>query len=81
LQYSAHYFAKGSIVFGRCAVLVTVIVVWIYAEILTAAGAYNERGPVTQFTCRTDRSGIIEASPWYANCEAQSVHRSLMCSV
>ncbi|CAD6214106.1 unnamed protein product [Miscanthus lutarioriparius] len=45
-EYAAHYFAKGSIVFGRCAVLVTVIVVWIYAEILTAAGAYNERGPV-----------------------------------
>jgi nucleobase transporter 1/2 len=74
LQYAAHYFAKGSIVFGRCAVLVTVIVVWIYAEILTAAGAFNNRGPVTQFSCRSDRAGIIEASPWYANCQAQSVH-------
>ncbi|CAO2170787.1 unnamed protein product [Urochloa humidicola] len=63
-EYAAHVFAKGSFVFGRCAVLVTIIVVWIYAAILTAAGAYNERGPVTQFSCRTDRAGIIQGSPW-----------------
>jgi len=55
---------KGSFVFGRCAVLVTIVIVWVYAEILTAAGAYNERGPVTQFSCRTDRAGIIQGSPW-----------------
>nr|CAB3493617.1 unnamed protein product [Digitaria exilis] len=57
-------FPGGSFVFGRCAVLVTVVVVWVYAEILTAAGAYNERGPITQFSCRTDRAGIIQGSPW-----------------
>jgi solute carrier family 23 (nucleobase transporter), member 1 len=63
-QYAAHFFVKGSFVFGRCAVLVTVVIVWIYAEILTAAGAYNERGPITQISCRTDRSGIIQGAPW-----------------
>ncbi|KAJ1294555.1 hypothetical protein BS78_01G154000 [Paspalum vaginatum] len=63
-EYAAHFFAKGSFVFGRCAVLVTVVIVWIYAEILTAAGAFNERGPITQFSCRTDRAGIIQGSPW-----------------
>ncbi|KAI4998544.1 hypothetical protein ZWY2020_053886 [Hordeum vulgare] len=63
-EYASHYFAKGSFVFGRCAVLVTVIIVWIFAEILTAAGAYDERNPVTQFSCRTDRSGLIHAAPW-----------------
>ncbi|TVU45585.1 hypothetical protein EJB05_05075 [Eragrostis curvula] len=63
-EYAAHFFVKGSFVFGRCAVLVTVVIVWIYAEILTAAGAYNERGPITQFSCRTDRSGIIQGAPW-----------------
>ncbi|OEL22981.1 Nucleobase-ascorbate transporter LPE1 [Dichanthelium oligosanthes] len=63
-EYAAHIFARGSFVFGRCSVLVTVVIVWIYAEILTAAGAYNERGPVTQFSCRTDRAGIIQGSPW-----------------
>ncbi|PAN45581.1 hypothetical protein GQ55_9G125700 [Panicum hallii var. hallii] len=63
-EYAAHFFVKGSFVFGRCAVLVTIVIVWVYAEILTAAGAYNERGPVTQFSCRTDRAGIIQGSPW-----------------
>ncbi|VAH95462.1 unnamed protein product [Triticum turgidum subsp. durum] len=63
-EYASHYFAKGSFVFGRCAVLVTVIIVWIFAEILTAAGAYDERNPVTQFSCRTDSSGLIHAAPW-----------------
>ncbi|TVU45566.1 hypothetical protein EJB05_05055 [Eragrostis curvula] len=62
-EYAAHFFVKGSFVFGRCAVLVTVVIVWIYAEILTATGAYNERGPITQFSCRTDRSGIIQGAP------------------
>ncbi|GJM96279.1 hypothetical protein PR202_ga13100 [Eleusine coracana subsp. coracana] len=66
-EYAAHFFVKGSFVFGRCAVLVTVVIVWIYAEILTAAGAYNERGPITQISCRTDRAGIIQGAPWYDN--------------
>ncbi|KAJ1294072.1 hypothetical protein BS78_01G118300 [Paspalum vaginatum] len=63
-EYAAHFFGKGSFVFGRCAVLVTVIIVWVYAEILTVAGAYNDSGRVTQISCRTDRSGIIQGSPW-----------------
>ncbi|WZZ47407.1 hypothetical protein YC2023_043666 [Brassica napus] len=34
------------------------------SEILTAAGAYNKRPDSTQLSCRTDRSGLISASPW-----------------
>ncbi|KAL5660525.1 hypothetical protein ACJX0J_027650, partial [Zea mays] len=41
-EYASHVFAKGSFVFSRCPVLVTVVIIWIYAEILTAAGAYNQ---------------------------------------
>uniref|UniRef100_A0A0D9VXR0 Xanthine/uracil/vitamin C permease n=1 Tax=Leersia perrieri TaxID=77586 RepID=A0A0D9VXR0_9ORYZ len=63
-EYAAHFFARGSFLFGRCSVLVTVLIVWIYAEILTAAGAYNERSHVTQFSCRADRSGLIHGAPW-----------------
>ncbi|XP_020394842.1 nucleobase-ascorbate transporter LPE1-like [Zea mays] len=43
-EYASHVFAKGSFVFSRCPVLVTVVIIWIYAEILTAAGAYNQLG-------------------------------------
>nr|AAO38499.1 putative permease [Oryza sativa Japonica Group] len=66
-EYAAHFFARGSFLFGRCAVLATVLVVWIYAEILTAAGAYNERSLVTQFSCRADRSGLIHGAPCIAS--------------
>jgi solute carrier family 23 (nucleobase transporter), member 1 len=64
LQYAPYGLNQGSFIFGRCAVLVTIIVVWIYAHILTAAGAYNERPPETQYSCRTDRAGIIWGSHW-----------------
>ncbi|KAM1031119.1 hypothetical protein TB2_034399 [Malus domestica] len=51
-------------IFGRFAVLFTVAIVWTYAEILTAAGAYKKRSYATQISCRTDRSGLISAAPW-----------------
>ncbi|XP_022634570.1 nucleobase-ascorbate transporter 4-like [Vigna radiata var. radiata] len=48
----------------RFAVMVSIGIVWAFAEILTAAGAYNKRSPRTQLSCRTDRSGLISAAPW-----------------
>jgi hypothetical protein len=42
-QYVAHIFVKGSFVFGWCTVLVTIVVLWIYAEILMVVGAYKRR--------------------------------------
>ncbi|KAG4907676.1 hypothetical protein JHK86_056160 [Glycine max] len=48
----------------RFAVIVAIGLAWAFAEILTAAGAYNKRPPKTQFSCRTDRSGLISAAPW-----------------
>ncbi|KAJ4755468.1 Xanthine/uracil permease family protein [Rhynchospora pubera] len=63
-MYAPYGLNSGSFIFSRCAVLVTIIIVWIYAHILTAAGAYNERPPETQYSCRTDRAGIIWGSPW-----------------
>ncbi|KAL6209960.1 hypothetical protein ACLB2K_020898 [Fragaria x ananassa] len=51
-------------VFERFAVLFSVAIVWVYAEILTAGGAYNHKSPSTQTSCRTDRSGLVRAAPW-----------------
>ncbi|KAL6213237.1 hypothetical protein ACLB2K_012684 [Fragaria x ananassa] len=51
-------------VFERFAVLFSVAIVWVYAEILTAGGAYNHKSPRTQTSCRTDRSGLVRAAPW-----------------
>ncbi|KAL5194963.1 Nucleobase-ascorbate transporter 4 [Glycine soja] len=48
----------------RFAVIVAIGLAWAFAEILTAAGAYNKRSPKTQFSCRTDRSGIRVPYPF-----------------
>ncbi|GFQ02430.1 nucleobase-ascorbate transporter 6 [Phtheirospermum japonicum] len=37
---------------------------WIYAHLLTVGGAYSGKPPNTQISCRTDRSGLINAAPW-----------------
>ncbi|GKV22821.1 hypothetical protein SLEP1_g32644 [Rubroshorea leprosula] len=51
-------------VFDRFAVIFSVVIVWIYAHLLTVSGAYKNTGPKTQISCRTDRAGIISAAPW-----------------
>ncbi|KAL5561392.1 hypothetical protein UlMin_031139 [Ulmus minor] len=51
-------------IFDRFAVLFTVGIVWTFAIILTVAGAYDNRSPQTQLSCRTDRSGLISTASW-----------------
>ncbi|XVF44969.1 hypothetical protein PTKIN_Ptkin02bG0165900 [Pterospermum kingtungense] len=63
-QYVPHLIKSKRTIFDRFAILLSVGIIWAYAEILTAAGAYDRRAPKTQFSCRTDRSGLISAAPW-----------------
>ncbi|PON93340.1 Xanthine/uracil/vitamin C permease [Trema orientale] len=63
-QYLPHLFKSGKHVFDRFAVIFTVVIVWIYAHLLTVGGAYNSAAPKTQTSCRTDRAGLIDAAPW-----------------
>ncbi|XP_024017860.1 nucleobase-ascorbate transporter 4 [Morus notabilis] len=63
-QYVPYMIGSKRQVFDRFAVLVSVALVWGFAEILTAAGAYKNKSPLTQISCRTDRSGLISAAPW-----------------
>ncbi|VVA90808.1 unnamed protein product [Arabis nemorensis] len=51
-------------VFHRFAVIFSVVIVWIYAHLLTIGGAYKNTGTKTQASCRTDRSGLIGGAPW-----------------
>lgn len=64
MQYLPHVFHSGKHLFGRFAVIVAVVIVWIYAHLLTVGGAYNDAAPKTQASCRTDRAGLIGAAPW-----------------
>ncbi|KAK8482029.1 hypothetical protein V6N12_000259 [Hibiscus sabdariffa] len=63
-QYIPHMVRGERHVFDRFAVIFSVVIVWIYAHLLTVGGAYKNTGPKTQLSCRTDRAGIIGAAPW-----------------
>ncbi|KAI3464052.1 hypothetical protein Pfo_020715 [Paulownia fortunei] len=63
-QYLVHLIRPGKNIFDRFAVIFSVVIVWIYAHLLTVGGAYNGRPPKTQTSCRTDRAGLIDAAPW-----------------
>ncbi|KAL6964129.1 hypothetical protein U1Q18_035186 [Sarracenia purpurea var. burkii] len=67
-QYIPHWIkSKGGMLerfFERYAVLLSIAIVWPYAAFLTVAGAYKNRPPNTQFSCRVDRSGLITDAPW-----------------
>ncbi|KAF7135413.1 hypothetical protein RHSIM_Rhsim08G0168900 [Rhododendron simsii] len=63
-QYLSHVLKRGRKVFERFAVIFTVVIVWIYAHLLTVSGAYDDKAPKTQTSCRTDRSGLIDGAPW-----------------
>ncbi|XP_019434040.1 PREDICTED: nucleobase-ascorbate transporter 1 [Lupinus angustifolius] len=52
-------------IFERFPVLICVPIVWIYAVILTASGAYQHKSPQTQHNCRTDRANLISTAPWF----------------
>lgn len=49
----------------RFALLLCIGLIWAFAAILTAAGAYNNVGDQTKMSCRTDRSFLISSAPWY----------------
>uniref|UniRef100_A0A5B7ADK2 Putative nucleobase-ascorbate transporter 6 n=1 Tax=Davidia involucrata TaxID=16924 RepID=A0A5B7ADK2_DAVIN len=63
-QYLSHVIHVRKHIFDRFAVIFSVVIVWIYAHLLTVGGAYNGTPPKTQTSCRTDRAGLIDAAPW-----------------
>ncbi|KAK9666586.1 hypothetical protein RND81_14G195900 [Saponaria officinalis] len=52
-------------IFERFPIIICVSIVWIYAIILTAAGAYRHTPARTQISCRTDRANLISTAPWF----------------
>lgn len=44
--------------------LISVTVIWAYAHLLTASGAYKHSPEQTQINCRTDKANLISSAPW-----------------
>lgn len=63
-QYIPHLLHGRPHIFDRYAVIFTVAIVWLYAFLLTIAGAYKNARQITQSHCRTDRSGLVSGAPW-----------------
>ncbi|KAJ9175120.1 hypothetical protein P3X46_013702 [Hevea brasiliensis] len=62
--------AKKEIV-GQLAIILSVGIVWTYAEILTVAGAYDNTSQERQINCRTDSSSLNGAARWINHQETQ----------
>ncbi|GAB2285242.1 N-terminal acetyltransferase, variant 2 [Dionaea muscipula] len=52
-------------IFERFPILISVSIVWIYAVVLTAAGAYRHTPTATQLSCRADKANLITTAPWF----------------
>ncbi|KAL8216153.1 hypothetical protein R6Q57_022990 [Mikania cordata] len=63
-QYMKRLHHRAHSLLERFALLFCIALVWAFAAILTAAGAYNNAGRTTQLSCRTDRSYLMESAPW-----------------
>ncbi|KAJ8504175.1 hypothetical protein OPV22_005061 [Ensete ventricosum] len=55
---------RAYFVLERFSIIFCVKIVWAFAAILTAAGAYNNVPEKTKLHCRTDRSYLISSAPW-----------------
>ncbi|KAE8100614.1 hypothetical protein FH972_018497 [Carpinus fangiana] len=64
LNHIHHLGHVARIIFGRFGLLLCIGIVWAFAAILTAAGAYNHVRAQTKLSCRTDRTFPISAAPW-----------------
>ncbi|KAJ1385627.1 Xanthine/uracil/vitamin C permease [Sesbania bispinosa] len=63
-MYLNRYVSTKKPIHDRFAVLFTVASTWLYAQLLTSCTVYNKKPESTQISCRTDRAGLISASPW-----------------
>ncbi|RZB96441.1 Nucleobase-ascorbate transporter 2 isoform B [Glycine soja] len=63
-QYLKNFQIRQVPILERFALLISTTVIWAYAHLLTASGAYKHRPDLTQHSCRTDRANLISSAPW-----------------
>ncbi|WP_227518597.1 solute carrier family 23 protein, partial [Acinetobacter baumannii] len=51
-------------IFERFALLICVALLWAYAHLLTASGAYKRSSQLTKVHCRTDKSHLLSSTRW-----------------
>ncbi|KAG1368572.1 nucleobase-ascorbate transporter 3 [Cocos nucifera] len=63
-QYMKHIHERTYLWFEKFALLLCIVVVWSFAAILTAGGAYKNVSEKTKQHCRTDRAHLMSSAPW-----------------
>ncbi|KAK4361208.1 hypothetical protein RND71_020160 [Anisodus tanguticus] len=63
-QYLKNFQFRQLPVMERFALIMSIMVIWAYAHLLTASGAYKHHPVTTQKHCRTDRANLISTAPW-----------------
>uniref|UniRef100_A0A0C9RMM7 TSA: Wollemia nobilis Ref_Wollemi_Transcript_10547_2023 transcribed RNA sequence n=1 Tax=Wollemia nobilis TaxID=56998 RepID=A0A0C9RMM7_9CONI len=63
-QYLKHLRIRELHVFERFGVLMCAALVWAYAHLLTASGAYKHSNYLGKIHCRTDQSHLLQKTPW-----------------
>ncbi|WRX27706.1 Nucleobase cation symporter 2 family - like 9 [Theobroma cacao] len=63
-QYLKNFLTKQLPILERFGLLISITVIWAYAHLLTASGAYKHRPQLTQLNCRTDKANLISSAPW-----------------
>ncbi|TXG52545.1 hypothetical protein EZV62_021714 [Acer yangbiense] len=62
--YLHRYMQTKRPIYDRFAVLFSVAIAWLFAQILTSSTVYNKKPEKTQISCRTDQTGLLTAAPW-----------------
>lgn len=65
LQYLPQLLKPERPIWDRFAVLFSVGIAWLYAQLLTSSGVYNNKPAKTEISCRTDRTALFTAAPWW----------------
>ncbi|XVE52972.1 hypothetical protein DITRI_Ditri02bG0167300 [Diplodiscus trichospermus] len=63
-QYMPRVIKSRKHVIENFGIIFSVVIVWTYSHLLTSGGAYKGKPKQTQLSCRTDRAGLIDATPW-----------------
>ncbi|KAK4858832.1 hypothetical protein QYF36_022698 [Acer negundo] len=64
-QYLKNFQTRQMPILERFSLLICITVIWAYAHLLTASGAYKHCSDVTQLHCRTDKANLISSAPFY----------------
>jgi nucleobase transporter 1/2 len=62
--HRCRYISTKKPTFDRFAVLFSIAIAWLFAQLLTSSTLYNNKPEVTQNSCRTDRAGLISSAKW-----------------